>query len=291
MTGSAPRRPPSLPGMRMRPIAPCLPLLPRLYFYRPAGATRRPRSPSIPVPRDRRARPPPAHVPRQHPSEKLASASIPDPCVVDDSGVPRPVVSRSSAAAMDDDASSSPAASYIRLVQHLIEKCICYKLNKEECMETLEKHAKIMPVVTSTVWKELEKENREFFETYKRDRGGGGGGPRNLQEAAAGHHPPPRLQVQQSCCSQEPALVQKKHPPSDGVQEHNRVVVVVEKEKRKDPPSASASADGQEQRVVEKKEKRKDPPSDGQERRVMAKENSRKDPSASSKSSDKDDDD
>lgn len=35
-------------------------------------------------------------------------------------------------------------------VQHLIEKCICYKLNKEECMETLEKHAKIMPVVTST---------------------------------------------------------------------------------------------------------------------------------------------
>lgn len=116
VTGSAPRRPPSLPGMRMRPIAPCLPLLPRLYFYRPAGATRRPRSPSIPVPRDRRARPPPAHVPRQHPSEKLASASIPDPCVVDDSGVPRPVVSRSSAAAMDDDASSSPAASYIRLV-------------------------------------------------------------------------------------------------------------------------------------------------------------------------------
>jgi uncharacterized protein (TIGR01589 family) len=35
-------------------------------------------------------------------------------------------------------------------VQHLIEKCICYKLNKEECMETLEKHAKIMPVITST---------------------------------------------------------------------------------------------------------------------------------------------
>ncbi|XP_008657081.1 uncharacterized protein [Zea mays] len=71
---------------------------------------------------------------------------------------------------MDDDdaASSSPAASYVRLVQHLIEKCICYKLNKEECMETLEKHAKVMPVITSTVWKELEKENREFFETYKK---------------------------------------------------------------------------------------------------------------------------
>lgn len=35
-------------------------------------------------------------------------------------------------------------------VQHLIEKCICYKMNREECMETLEKHAKIMPVITST---------------------------------------------------------------------------------------------------------------------------------------------
>lgn len=114
VTGSTPRRPPSLPGMR--PIAPCLPLLPRLYFYSPAGATRRPRSPSIPVPRDRRARPPPAHVPRQHPSEKPASASIPDPCRRRQRGSRRPVVSRSSAAAMDDDASSSPAASYIRLV-------------------------------------------------------------------------------------------------------------------------------------------------------------------------------
>ncbi|TVT99173.1 hypothetical protein EJB05_18680 [Eragrostis curvula] len=71
---------------------------------------------------------------------------------------------------MDDDGSSSPA-SYIRLVQHLIEKCICYNMNKEECMETLEKHANIKPVITSTVWKELEKENREFFETYKKDRG------------------------------------------------------------------------------------------------------------------------
>ena len=35
-------------------------------------------------------------------------------------------------------------------MQHLIEKCICYNMNKEECMETLEKHAKIMPVITST---------------------------------------------------------------------------------------------------------------------------------------------
>ncbi|KAF7038514.1 hypothetical protein CFC21_048686 [Triticum aestivum] len=71
---------------------------------------------------------------------------------------------------MADD-SSSPA-SYIRLVQHLIEKCICYDMNKEECVQALEKHANILPAVTSTVWKELEKENREFFETYKKDRGG-----------------------------------------------------------------------------------------------------------------------
>ena len=75
-----------------------------------------------------------------------------------------------SSIAMADD-SSSPA-SYIRLVQHLIEKCICYDMNKEECVQALEKHANIMPAVTSTVWKELEKENREFFETYKKDRGG-----------------------------------------------------------------------------------------------------------------------
>uniref|UniRef100_A0A0E0CA16 Uncharacterized protein n=1 Tax=Oryza meridionalis TaxID=40149 RepID=A0A0E0CA16_9ORYZ len=65
---------------------------------------------------------------------------------------------------------SSPA-SYIRLVQHLIEKCICYNMNKEECMETLEKHANIKPVITSTVWKELEKENSEFFATYKKGQG------------------------------------------------------------------------------------------------------------------------
>uniref|UniRef100_A0A452ZA89 Uncharacterized protein n=1 Tax=Aegilops tauschii subsp. strangulata TaxID=200361 RepID=A0A452ZA89_AEGTS len=53
---------------------------------------------------------------------------------------------------------------------HQNEKCICFNLNKEGCMEALEKHAKINPVVTATVWKELEKENKEFFESYNRDR-------------------------------------------------------------------------------------------------------------------------
>uniref|UniRef100_A0ACD5U1X8 Uncharacterized protein n=1 Tax=Avena sativa TaxID=4498 RepID=A0ACD5U1X8_AVESA len=65
---------------------------------------------------------------------------------------------------------SSSSASYIRMVHHLIEKCICFSLSKEECMEALEKHARVNPVVTSTVWKELEKENTEFFETYTKDR-------------------------------------------------------------------------------------------------------------------------
>ncbi|WRX12200.1 Conserved hypothetical protein CHP01589 [Theobroma cacao] len=40
--------------------------------------------------------------------------------------------------------------SYIRLVQHLIEKCLIFKMTKEECMEALSKHANIKPVITST---------------------------------------------------------------------------------------------------------------------------------------------
>ncbi|KAM5556239.1 hypothetical protein ABKV19_023898 [Rosa sericea] len=67
------------------------------------------------------------------------------------------------------------SASYIHLVQHLIEKCLIFHMSKEECMEALSKHANITPVITSTVWNELEKENKEFFEAYavsqnKKDR-------------------------------------------------------------------------------------------------------------------------
>ncbi|GJT12785.1 polyribonucleotide nucleotidyltransferase [Tanacetum coccineum] len=51
-------------------------------------------------------------------------------------------------------------------VQHLIEKCLIFHMCKDECMEALSKHANINPVITSTVWKELEKENKEFFESY-----------------------------------------------------------------------------------------------------------------------------
>ncbi|KAK7357971.1 hypothetical protein VNO80_17269 [Phaseolus coccineus] len=62
--------------------------------------------------------------------------------------------------------SSSSPASYIHMVQHLIEKCLIFHMTKEECMEALSKHANINPVITSTVWNELEKENKEFFEPY-----------------------------------------------------------------------------------------------------------------------------
>ncbi|KAF9625176.1 hypothetical protein IFM89_020043 [Coptis chinensis] len=60
------------------------------------------------------------------------------------------------------------SASYIHMVQHLIETCVMFHMNEDECMDALSKHANIMPVITHTVWKELEKENKEFFEAYKK---------------------------------------------------------------------------------------------------------------------------
>ncbi|XP_058737872.1 uncharacterized protein LOC131622922 [Vicia villosa] len=63
----------------------------------------------------------------------------------------------------------SPAA-YIHLVHRLIEECMLFNMSQEECMEALSKHANIKPVITSTVWKELEKENKEFFEAYLKNR-------------------------------------------------------------------------------------------------------------------------
>lgn len=67
---------------------------------------------------------------------------------------------------MDDS-----SASYIHLVHHLIEECLVFNMSKEECMEALSKHANIKPLITSTVWNELEKENKEFFEAYTGGRG------------------------------------------------------------------------------------------------------------------------
>ncbi|AEE77518.1 unnamed protein product [Arabidopsis thaliana] len=61
---------------------------------------------------------------------------------------------------------SSPAV-YIHLVQHMIETCLTFNMSKEECMEALSENANINPIITSTVWKELVKENKDFFETYE----------------------------------------------------------------------------------------------------------------------------
>ncbi|XP_012488330.1 uncharacterized protein LOC105801665 [Gossypium raimondii] len=63
-----------------------------------------------------------------------------------------------------------PSASYIHMVHHLIEECLIFNMSKEECMEALSKHANIKPVITSTVWNELQKENNEFFEAYTKGR-------------------------------------------------------------------------------------------------------------------------
>ncbi|KAG4926057.1 hypothetical protein AAZX31_18G267100 [Glycine max] len=68
------------------------------------------------------------------------------------------------------ESSNSSSASYIHMVHHLIEKCLTFHMSKEECMEALSKHANIKPVITSTVWNELEKENKEFFEEYAKGK-------------------------------------------------------------------------------------------------------------------------
>ncbi|XP_039068030.1 uncharacterized protein LOC120214129 [Hibiscus syriacus] len=63
-------------------------------------------------------------------------------------------------------ADSSSSSSYIHMVHRLIEECLIFNMSKEECMEALSKHANIKPVITCTVWNELEKENKDFFEAY-----------------------------------------------------------------------------------------------------------------------------
>ncbi|GLJ55366.1 hypothetical protein SUGI_1188330 [Cryptomeria japonica] len=61
---------------------------------------------------------------------------------------------------------SSSWTSYIHLVQHLIEKCLLFNMDQQECSEALCMHANIQPTITVTVWNELEKENKEFFTKY-----------------------------------------------------------------------------------------------------------------------------
>ncbi|CAN6446235.1 unnamed protein product [Victoria cruziana] len=59
--------------------------------------------------------------------------------------------------------------SYIRMVQHLIERCLILRMGRDDCVEALSQHANIERLVTLTVWNELLKENKEFFQNYFRD--------------------------------------------------------------------------------------------------------------------------
>nr|DAD25929.1 TPA_asm: hypothetical protein HUJ06_027397 [Nelumbo nucifera] len=47
------------------------------------------------------------------------------------------------------------SASYIHMVQHLIEKCLLFYMTKEECIEALSKHANIKPCGKN--WKKRTK--------------------------------------------------------------------------------------------------------------------------------------
>ncbi|XP_022773679.1 uncharacterized protein LOC111315920 [Durio zibethinus] len=55
---------------------------------------------------------------------------------------------------------------YIRMVQHMIERCLLFHMSRDDCVKALEKHAEIEPIITLTVWKELLKENKAFFQQY-----------------------------------------------------------------------------------------------------------------------------
>ncbi|GLJ48149.1 hypothetical protein SUGI_1016770 [Cryptomeria japonica] len=55
---------------------------------------------------------------------------------------------------------------YIRMVQHLIEKCLLFNMDRHECVQTLAKRAHIHPLITLAVWNGLLRENRDFFRTY-----------------------------------------------------------------------------------------------------------------------------
>eukprot|EP01018_Ginkgo_biloba_P009306 Gb_33930 [translate_table: standard] len=61
---------------------------------------------------------------------------------------------------------SSDWIAYIRIVQHLIEKCLLLRMDRDDCVNALVKYANIHPAVTLTVWRELLKENKDFFTAY-----------------------------------------------------------------------------------------------------------------------------
>ncbi|KAK3017108.1 hypothetical protein RJ639_006958 [Escallonia herrerae] len=40
--------------------------------------------------------------------------------------------------------------SYIRMVQHLIERCLLLHMDRDQCIKALAEHAKIRPLITLT---------------------------------------------------------------------------------------------------------------------------------------------
>eukprot|EP00246_Nothoceros_aenigmaticus_P002589 TRINITY_DN1344_c0_g1_i2.p1 TRINITY_DN1344_c0_g1~~TRINITY_DN1344_c0_g1_i2.p1 ORF type:complete len:120 (+),score=9.75 TRINITY_DN1344_c0_g1_i2:399-758(+) len=55
-------------------------------------------------------------------------------------------------------------------IQHLIERCLLLYMDRDDCVKALAKYAHVKPAITLTVWKELEKENKDFFTAYTRHR-------------------------------------------------------------------------------------------------------------------------
>ncbi|KAF7809308.1 uncharacterized protein G2W53_036051 [Senna tora] len=39
-------------------------------------------------------------------------------------------------------------------------------MSQDQCVKALAEHARITPLVTLTVWNELQKENKDFFRAY-----------------------------------------------------------------------------------------------------------------------------
>eukprot|EP00271_Cylindrocystis_brebissonii_P000812 TRINITY_DN10_c0_g1_i1.p1 TRINITY_DN10_c0_g1~~TRINITY_DN10_c0_g1_i1.p1 ORF type:complete len:292 (+),score=56.40 TRINITY_DN10_c0_g1_i1:274-1149(+) len=56
--------------------------------------------------------------------------------------------------------------AYVVMVQHLIECCIELHMDRDTCLRSLAKDARVNPVITLTVWNELERENPDFFRAY-----------------------------------------------------------------------------------------------------------------------------
>ncbi|XP_039065831.1 uncharacterized protein LOC120211348 [Hibiscus syriacus] len=48
----------------------------------------------------------------------------------------------------------------------MLERCLLLHMNQQQSVKALAQYASIQPCVTITVWRELEKENKDFFEAY-----------------------------------------------------------------------------------------------------------------------------